>query len=215
MKIFVDTANLDDIKRACEWGIADGVTTNPTLVAKENCEFKTRILEICDIVDGPVSAEIVSLDYEGMVREAREISSWHPNIVIKVPMTKDGMRAVKTLTAESIKTNVTLMFSPTQTLLAAKAGGTYLSVFVGRLDDIGHSGMDVVRDAVNMVNTFGFKSQVIVASIRHQMHVLEAIRAGAHVATIPFKVIDDMYHHPLTDIGIKKFLDDWAKVPKK
>lgn len=215
MKIFVDTANLDDIKRAFEWGIADGVTTNPTLIAKENCDFKTRILEICDAVDGPVSAEIVSLDYEGMVREAREISSWHPNIVIKVPMTKDGMRAVKTIAPEGIKTNITLMFSATQTLLAAKAGGTYLSVFVGRLDDIGHSGMDIVRDAVNMVNTYGFNSQVIVASIRHQMHVLEAIRAGAHVATIPFKVIDDMFHHPLTDIGIDKFLEDWAKVPKK
>jgi transaldolase len=215
MKIFVDTANLDDIKRAYGWGIVDGVTTNPTLISKENCDFKTRILEICDIVDGPVSAEVVSLDYEGMVREAREISSWHPNIVIKLPMTKDGMQAVRTISPEGIKTNITLMFSPTQTLLAAKAGGTYLSVFVGRLDDIGHSGMDVVRDTVNMINTYGFNSEVIVASIRNQNHVVESIRAGAQVATIPFKVIDDMYNHPLTESGITKFLDDWAKVPQK
>ncbi|MHB0997981.1 MAG: fructose-6-phosphate aldolase [Armatimonadota bacterium] len=215
MKIFVDTANLDDIKRAYSWGIVDGVTTNPTLIAKEGCDFKTRILEICDVVDGPVSAEVVSLDYEGMVRDAREISSWHKNIVIKLPMTKESMQAVRTISPEGIRTNITLMFSATQAFLAAKAGGTYLSLFVGRLDDAGHNGMEAVYDTVNMINTYGFDSEVIVASVRHQGHIIESLRAGAHVATIPFKVIDQMFQHPLTDSGIEKFLDDWKKVPNK
>jgi len=214
VKFFIDTANIEDIKRAYGWGIVDGVTTNPSLVAKENCEFKSRILEICGVVDGPVSAEVVSLDAEGMIKEARELASWHPNIVIKIPMTKDGMQAVRTLSDEGIRTNVTLVFSPNQALIAAKAGGAYISVFVGRLDDAGHDGMEVVRDTVDMIDTYGFDSEVIVASIRHPIHVVEAVRAGAHVATIPFKILDQMFTHPLTDIGIQRFLEDWAKVPK-
>jgi transaldolase len=215
MKFFIDTANVDSIREAYSWGIVDGVTTNPSLIAKEGRDFKETILEICDIVDGPVSAEVVSLDTDGMLREAREIAGWHKNIIIKVPMTKDGMRATKILKAEGIRTNVTLMFSPNQALIAAKAGGTFLSIFVGRLDDAGHDGMEVVRDVVDMIDTYGFDSEIIVASIRHPIHVVESVRAGAHIATIPFGVLDQMFKHPLTDTGIEKFLADWAKTPKK
>lgn len=215
MKFFVDTANVDAIREACSWGVVDGVTTNPTLVAKEGRDFKETILEICDIVNGPVSAEVVSLDAPGMLKEAREIATWHPHIVIKVPMTKEGMKATRQLAAEGIRTNITLCFSANQGLIAAKAGGTYISVFVGRLDDTGEEGMAVVRDTVDSIDTYGFDSEVIVASIRNPMHVVEAARAGAHVATIPFAVLDQMFVHPLTDTGIKKFLADWEKVPKK
>ena len=215
MKFFLDTANVDSIREAYSWGVVDGVTTNPSLVAKEGRDFKETILEICRIVDGPISAEVVSPNAEGMVKEARDIAGWHKNIVIKVPMTKEGMRAAGMLKAEGIRTNITLIFSPNQALIAAKAGGTYLSVFVGRLDDVGEEGMAVVRDVVDMIDTYGFDSEVIVASIRNPMHVVEAMRAGAHVATIPFPVLDQMFKHPLTDIGIEKFLADWTKVPKK
>jgi len=215
MKFFVDTANVDNIREAYSWGVVDGVTTNPSLIAKEGRDFKETILEICGIVDGPISAEVVSLDAEGMVKEAREIAGWHKNIVIKVPMTKEGMCAARMLKTDGIRTNITLIFSPNQALIAAKAGGTFLSVFVGRLDDAGHDGMEVVRDVVQMIDTYGFDSEVIVASVRHPIHVVESVRAGAHIATIPFAILDQMFKHPLTDIGIERFLADWAKVPKK
>ncbi|MEN6373075.1 MAG: fructose-6-phosphate aldolase [Armatimonadota bacterium] len=214
MKFFVDTANVENIRKACSWGVVDGVTTNPTLVAKEGRDFKKTILEICSIINGPVSAEAVSLDAEGMVREAREIVEWHENIVIKIPMTKDGMVAVRKLSDEGIRTNVTLIFSLNQALIAAKAGATYISVFVGRLDDVGHEGMDVVHDTVQMLDTYSFDSEVIVASVRHPLHVVQAARVGAQVCTIPFAVLDQMFNHPLTDVGIEKFLKDWESVPK-
>jgi transaldolase len=214
MKFFIDTANAANIREANSWGVVDGVTTNPSLVAKEGREFKETILEICSIVDGPISAEVVSLDAEGMVREARELASWHRNIVIKIPMTKEGMKAVRQLKAEGIRTNVTLVFSANQALIAAKAGGSFISIFVGRLDDAGHDGMEVVRDTAALIETYGFDAEVIVASVRHPIHVVEAMRAGAHIATIPFAVLDQMFKHPLTDIGIERFLKDWEKVPR-
>jgi transaldolase len=214
MKFFIDTANVANIREANSWGVVDGVTTNPSLVAKEGREFKETILEICSIVDGPISAEVVSLDAEGMVREASELAGWHPNIVIKIPMTKEGMRAARELRGEGIRTNITLVFSPNQALIAAKAGGSFISVFVGRLDDAGHDGMEVVRDTVELIETYDFDAEVIVASVRHPIHVVEAMRAGAHIATIPFAVLDQMFKHPLTDIGIERFLKDWEKVPK-
>ena len=214
MKFFIDTANVANIREANSWGVVDGVTTNPTLVAKEGRGFKETILEICSIVNGPISAEVVSLDAEGMIKEAHEVASWHPNIVIKIPMTKEGMRAVRQLDEDGIRTNVTLVFSPNQSLIAAKAGATFISVFVGRLDDVGSEGMDVVRDTVEMIDMYGFDSEVIVASIRHPIHVVEAMRAGAHIATIPFAVLEQMFKHPLTDAGIDRFLKDWEKVPK-
>jgi transaldolase len=215
MKIFIDTANLDQIKEINSWGILDGVTTNPTLVAKEGCDFETRVRDICQVVDGPISAEAVSMEAEGMIKEARQLSKIHKNIIVKIPMTSEGLKAVKVLFKEGIKTNVTLVFSPNQALLAAKAGATYVSPFVGRLDDISHDGMALVRDIVTIFRNYGFKTQVIVASIRHPVHVTEAALAGAHVATIPYDVLKKMLKHNLTDEGIQKFLKDWEKVPKK
>lgn len=215
MKFFIDTANTASIREANSWGVVDGVTTNPSLVAKEGRDFKETILEICGIVDGPVSAEVVSLDAETMIHEARDIAEWHQNIIIKVPMTKDGMKTVRQLSDEGIRTNVTLVFSPNQALIAAKAGATYISVFVGRLDDVGQEGMDVVHDTVNMLDVYSYPSEVIVASIRHPVHVVQAARAGAQVATIPFSVLDQMFKHPLTDVGIDRFLKDWETVPDK
>lgn len=215
MKIFIDTANLDQIKEVNSWGILDGVTTNPTLVAKEGCDFETRVRDICQVVDGPISAEAVSMNAEGMIKEARELSKMHKNIIVKIHMTDEGLKAVKVLSKEGIKTNVTLVFSPNQALLAAKAGATYVSPFVGRLDDISHDGMDLVRDIVTIFRNYGFKTQVIVASIRHPVHVTEAALAGAHVATVPYDVLKKMLKHNLTDEGIQKFLKDWEKVPKK
>ncbi len=214
MKIFIDTANLDEIRKANEWGIIDGVTTNPTLVAKENKDFKDIVREIIRIVDGPISVEVISTDAEGMVKEAIEMSEWSQNIVVKIPMIPDGLKAVKILNGRDVKTNVTLIFSVNQAILAAKAGATYVSPFIGRLDDIGHEGMQIVRDMVNVFNLYDFKTEIIVASIRHPLHVIEAAKAGAHVATIPFNVIETMFSHPLTDAGLKKFLSDWEKVPK-
>ena len=215
MRIFIDTANVDQIREANSWGILDGVTTNPTLVAKEGRDFRQVIQEICSIVDGPISAEAVSLDAEGMVREARELSKIHRNVVVKIPMTAEGLKAVKILSKEGIKTNVTLVFSPNQALLAAKAGATYVSPFIGRLDDISHTGMDLVRDIVKIFSNYGYKTEVIAASIRHPVHVTEAALAGAHIATIPFDILKKMMKHNLTDEGIQKFLKDWEKVPKK
>jgi transaldolase len=215
MKIFIDTANLEHIKEVNSWGILDGVTTNPTLVAKEGCDFKSRIEDISKIVDGPISAEAVSMNNEGMIKDARELSKIHKNIVVKIPMTDEGLKAVKVLSKEGIKTNVTLVFSPNQALLAAKAGATYVSPFVGRLDDISHNGMELVRDIVNIYKIHGYKTQVIAASIRHPVHVTEAALAGAHVATVPYDILKKMLKHNLTDEGIQKFLKDWEKIPKR
>lgn len=214
MKIFIDTANLDEIRKANDWGIIDGVTTNPTLVAKENKDFRELVREIISIVDGPISVEVISTDAEGMVKEATEISKWSQNIVVKIPMIPEGLKAVKILNTRNVKTNVTLVFSVNQAILAAKAGATYVSPFIGRLDDIGHDGMQIIRDMVNVFKLYNFKTEIIVASIRHPLHVIEAAKAGAHAATIPFNVIEKMFDHPLTDAGLKKFLNDWEKVPK-
>lgn len=211
MKFFIDTANIDEIKKANELGMVDGVTTNPSLVAKEGREFKGLIKEICDIVDGPVSAEVVSLDAEGMVKEARELANLADNIVVKIPMLEEGLKAVKTLAQEKINTNVTLCFSPIQALMAAKAGAAYISPFVGRLDDISHIGMELVEEIITIYDNYGFETEVIVASVRNPIHVLDAALMGADIATIPFKVIQQLTKHPLTDIGVEKFLADWKK----
>ncbi|MDY6844347.1 MAG: fructose-6-phosphate aldolase [Thermodesulfobacteriota bacterium] len=214
MKLFIDSANLDEIRTANSWGIIDGVTTNPTLVSKEKRGFKDLVNEICTIVDGPISVEVVSLDEGGMVAEAQELSPIHANIVIKIPMTGEGLKAVKTLRKDGIKTNVTLVFSPTQALLAAKAGASYVSPFIGRLDDISHIGMEIVDDIVTIFENYGFDTEVIVASVRNPLHILDAARIGASIATAPFKVLEALLKHPLTDIGIDKFMQDWKKVPK-
>jgi len=211
MKFFLDTANIEQIREAASWGILDGVTTNPTLVSKENGTFEQILREICRIVNGPISAEVVSTQADGMVAEARKLAAIHPNITVKIPMIPEGLKAVVKLTSEGIKTNMTLVFSPVQALLAAKVGATYLSPFVGRLDDIGHVGMDVVRDAVQIMENYGFPTQVLAASLRHPTHVYEAAMAGAHVATMPFSVMTQLVKHPLTDIGLERFLKDWDK----
>ena len=211
MQLFLDTANLDEIKEAASWGVVAGVTTNPSLVAKEKKDFKALVKEIASIVPGPISAEVLSDSAEDMIPEARELSRIAPNIVVKIPMTREGLKAVKVLSKEGIKTNVTLVFSASQGLLAAVAGATYISPFVGRLDDISNEGMDVVEDLVVILGNYSLPTQVIVASVRHPMHVIEAARLSAHIATVPFKVLEQMLHHPLTDLGIKRFKDDWAK----
>ena len=214
MKFFIDTANTKEIKEAWDLGVIDGVTTNPSLISKENKKPKALLKEICEIVDGPVSAEAVSLKAEEMIEEAKELSKIHKNIVVKIPMTRDGLKATKKLSELKIKTNVTLIFSPSQALLAAKAGATYVSPFVGRLDDISHYGMEIVNQILEIYDNYNFDTEIIVASIRNPLHVVEAARMGAHVATIPFAVIEQLLKHPLTDIGIEKFLKDWEKVPK-
>jgi transaldolase len=214
MKFFIDTANLEEIKKGVEMGMVDGVTTNPSLIARENKPFEEIIAEICKVVDGPVSAEVVSLEAEGMMAEARKLAKLAENIVVKIPMVVEGMKAVKKLTAEGIKTNVTLVFSAAQALLAAKAGATYVSPFVGRLDDIGNPGMDLISDIVTIYDNYGYQSEIIVASIRSPQHVLDAALIGADIATIPFKVIAQLAKHPLTDIGIEQFLADWEKRKK-
>jgi transaldolase len=214
MKFFIDTANLQEIKKGVEMGMVDGVTTNPSLIARENKPFEEIIAEICKVVDGPVSAEVVSLEAEGMLDEARKLAKLAENIVIKIPMIVEGLKAVKKLTAEGIKTNVTLVFSAAQALLAAKAGATYVSPFVGRLDDIGNPGMDLISDIVTIYDNYGYQSEIIVASIRSPQHVVDAALVGADIATIPFKVIAQLAKHPLTDIGIEQFLSDWEKRKK-
>jgi transaldolase len=211
MKFFLDTGNVEEIKQAYAWGQVDGVTTNPSLVAKEGRDFKQLVHEITSIVPGPVSAEVIALDYEGMLKEAREYSKWAPNVVVKLPLTENGLRAVKTVTEEGIKTNVTLCFSANQALLAARAGATYISPFVGRLDDIGQDGMALIEEIVDIYGNYGYETQILVASVRHPIHVTQAARLGAHVATMPFKVLQQMFKHPLTDSGIEKFLADWNK----
>ena len=212
MKFFIDTASIDEIREAASLGILDGVTTNPSLVAKEGKEFRKLLDEILEIVDGPVSAEVIATDYEGILIEAREYASIHKNIVVKVPLIKEGLKAVKTLSDENIKTNVTLCFSPTQALLAAKAGATYISPFIGRLDDISTNGMELIEQIVQIYRNYAFETQVLVASVRHPLHVVEAALIGADVCTIPFAVINKLFNHPLTDIGLDKFLSDWKKL---
>jgi len=211
MKFFIDTANIKEIKEAASYGLLDGVTTNPSLVAKEGKNFRELLDEIIKIVDGPISAEVVSTDYDGIMKEAHELAKIHKNIVVKVPLIKEGIKAVKSLTEEGIKTNVTLCFSPSQALLAAKAGATYISPFVGRLDDISHDGMELIQQIVQIYNNYNFKTQVLVASIRHPLHLVDAALMGAHVATMPFEVINKLFKHPLTDLGLEKFLSDWKK----
>jgi transaldolase len=215
MKFFIDSANIDEIKEAASLGILDGVTTNPSLVAKEGKNFRRLLDEILSIVDGPVSAEVVSTDREGILTEARDLAAIHKNIVVKVPLIREGLKAVRQLTDEGISTNVTLCFSPTQALLAAKAGATYISPFVGRLDDISLDGMELIEQIVTIYQNYDFGTQVLVASVRHPMHVLQAALMGADVATIPFKIIDQMFMHPLTDSGLQSFLDDWKKNESK
>jgi transaldolase len=216
MKFFIDTANPGEIRKAYEMGVIDGVTTNPTLISKENRDFSSLIEEIRGIIQGlPISLEVISLKAEGMIEEARTLAKLGDNVVIKIPMTAEGLKAIKVLVAEGIKTNTTLVFSPTQALLAAKAGTTYVSPFIGRLDDISQTGMDLIEQIVTIFENYGFDSEVIVSSVRSPVHVLEAALIGAHVATIPYKVIEQLVQHPLTDIGIERFLADWKKVPKK
>ena len=214
MKFFIDTADVKEIREAHSLGILDGVTTNPSLIAKTGRPFRETIEEICSIVKGPVSAEVVSLDTEGMLKEARELAKIADNIVVKIPLIKNGLKAVKRLTEEGIKTNVTLCFSSNQALLAAKAGGTYVSPFVGRLDDRGQVGMDLIEEIRTIYDNYGFQTEIIVASIRNPIHVRDAAMMGADVATIPFNVFDLLVQHPLTDDGVKRFLADWEKVPK-
>lgn len=212
MKFFIDTANIEEISKARDMGMLDGVTTNPSLVAKEGREFKELIKEICSITDGPVNAEVVSTDTDGMIKEAKELVKLADNIVIKIPLIKEGLKAVKTLADEGIKTNVTLCFSPIQALMAAKAGAAYISPFVGRLDDISQRGMDVVEQIVNIYDNYGYDTEIIVASIRNPVHVLDAALMGADISTIPYKVMEQLIKHPLTDIGLEKFLADWNKM---
>lgn len=212
MKFFIDTANIDEIKKGIELGMVDGVTTNPSLVSKEGREFKGLIKEICDIVDGPVSAEVVSVEAKGMVAEARVLAKIADNIVVKIPLIEEGLKAVRVLVQEGIKANVTLCFSPVQALIAAKAGAAYISPFVGRLDDISQRGMVLVEEIITIYENYGFDTEVIVASVRNPIHVLDAALMGADIATIPFKVIQQLIKHPLTDIGLQNFLSDWQKL---
>lgn len=215
MKFFIDTANINEIKEAAALGILDGVTTNPSLVSKEGKDFRKLLDEILAIVDGPVSAEVISTDYYGIIKEAHELAKIHKNIVIKVPLIKEGLKAVRTLSSENINTNVTLCFSASQALLAAKAGATYISPFVGRLDDISHDGMELISQIVQIYKNYNYKTEVLVASIRHPLHLVEAALMGADVCTMPFSVIDRLFNHPLTDIGLEKFLSDWKKTQNK
>ncbi len=215
MKLFIDTANIDEIREINDWGVICGVTTNPSLIAKEGRDFKQVITEITSIVDGPISAEVISLEADGMVKEAEELVKIHQNIVIKIPMTKEGLKAVKILSGKGIKTNVTLVFSANQALLAARAGATYVSPFVGRMDDIGNEGMDIIEDIAEVFDIHGLTTEIISASIRNPMHVLQSAKAGAHIATVPYKVFEAMVKHPMTDLGIERFLKDWEGVPKQ
>jgi len=214
LKLYLDTANLDWIKKLNQMGLVDGVTTNPSLVAKEPGEFESIVVSICKEVKAPVSAEVVSTDYDGMVKEAKHLSSLDPHIVVKIPITPDGLRATKSVSSMGIPVNMTLVFSANQGLLAAKAGASYISPFIGRLDDVGQRGMEVVEDLVKIRNNYSLKAEVLVGSIRHPQHVLEAAKIGANIATMPPEVMEKMIQHPLTDIGLKRFLDDWRKAKK-
>jgi len=214
MKLFIDSANIPQIKKFLDIGVLDGVTTNPTLLAKEGVDPAEQVEKILKLVPGPVSVEVLSTDYEGIVGEARRIAEMSENVVVKAPMTQDGLRAVRTLSRENIKTNVTLVFSPNQGLLAAKAGATYVSPFIGRLDDVGYDGMRVIRDLVEIFRNYSMASQILVSSVRHPVHVLRAAKLGAHVATLPPDVLDKMFNHPLTDVGLKRFTADWQELEK-
>jgi len=214
MKIFLDTADVNEIRKGAALGLVDGVTTNPSLVAKTGRKFEDVVREICSIVDGPISAEAVSLEHEPMLAEARKLAAIHPNIVVKIPMTGDGLRTVRVCARENIKTNVTLVFSAPQALLAAKAGASYVSPFVGRLDDISCVGMDLIGQIVQMLGNYDYATEIIVASIRNPLHFVDAANYGAHIATVPYNVLEQLLRHPLTDIGIQKFLKDWEKVPR-
>jgi len=212
VKFFLDTANLDELKKGAAWGIVDGVTTNPTLIAREGRPLEEQVRKICEIVDGDISAEVVATEFSAMVAEGKRLAKIHKNIVVKCPLTRDGIRATSALSKEGIRVNVTLCFSPGQALLAAKAGAYFISPFVGRLDDVGHIGMDLVRSIVQIYKNYGFKTQVLAASLRSPTHVIEAAEAGAHIGTMPFKVLDMLFNHPLTDKGLDQFLKDYAKV---
>ncbi|CEP91930.1 transaldolase Tal [[Clostridium] sordellii] len=214
MKLFIDTANVDEIKEINSWGVIEGVTTNPSLIAKEGRIFENVVKEITEIVDGPISAEVISMESEGMIKEGEELSKIHENIVVKIPMCAEGLKAVAALSKKGIKTNVTLIFSANQALLAAKAGASYVSPFVGRLDDIGQEGIMLIEEVAEIFNVHGIDTEIISASIRHPQHVLTSAKAGADIATIPYKVFKQMLGHPMTDIGIDKFLKDWESVPK-
>ncbi|TKB74546.1 MAG: fructose-6-phosphate aldolase [Nitrospira sp.] len=215
MKFFLDTANVKEIQEAASLGLLDGVTTNPSLVAKEGRSFKEMLIEICNIVDGPISAEVVSLEADAMVKEGKELAKIHKNIVVKVPLIAEGLKATKRLAADGIKVNVTLCFSPTQALLAAKAGAWCVSPFIGRLDDISSNGMELIRQILTIYRNYDYKTQVLVASVRHPQHVVEAALAGGHICTMPFTIFQQMVKHPLTDSGLKKFLADWEAQAKK
>jgi transaldolase len=214
MKFFLDTANVDEIREAYSWGVIDGVTTNPTLISKENRKFYELLEEICSIVDGPVSAEVVSTNAEGMVKEAEDLVKIAPNIVVKIPLIKEGIKAVKILKGKGIKTNVTLVFSPGQALLAGKVGATYVSPFVGRIDNISEEGLDLVRKIKQIYSNYGFNTEIIVAAIRNPMHVINAALVGADIATMRFEILEMLFQHPMTDLGLDQFLKDWEKVPK-
>jgi len=212
MKLFLDTGDVEEVRKAAEWGVLDGVTTNPTLIAKSGKGFRETVLKICELVPGgAISAEVVATDYDAMLKEALEISSWHKQIVVKVPMIEPGMQLVRTLTEKGTRTNVTLVFSVSQALLAAKAGATFISNFVGRVDDLSGNGMDAVAATVLMVEQYGFKSEVLVASVRHPQHVADSLAVGAHIATMPYKVLEQLFKHPLTDSGLERFIGDWNK----
>lgn len=212
MKFFLDTANLEAIKKLAAWGVVDGVTTNPSLIAKEGVSLEKRIREILEIVDGPISSEVVSSNAEGMIEEARRFAKWHENIYVKMPMTPEGLKAVSVVSKEGIKTNVTLVFSASQALLAAKAGANFVSPFIGRLDDISHQGMDLIAEIVTIFQNYGFETEILAASLRHPLHVIDAAQLGADIATMPPEVMEKMVYHPLTDIGLEKFMADWEKV---
>lgn len=214
MKLFLDTANINEIREAWDWGVIDGVTTNPSLVSKEGKKFEDVLREVCSIVDGPVNAEVVSTDFKGMLTEGRALAKINRRIVVKVPMTTEGLKATRALHNESIMTNVTLVFSPNQALLAAKAGASFVSPFIGRLDDVGNEGMQIISDIVSIYSHYSYNAEVLVASVRHPVHVVQAAKLGAHIATVPFGVLKNMTKHPLTDIGLDRFLKDWEKVPK-
>ena len=215
MRFFIDTANLKEIRAAMEMGLVDGVTTNPSLMAKEASDWRDIAKEICQLVPGPVSLEVIALDAEGMVREGRDLMQYGPNVVVKVPMTGEGLKAVRILKSMNIETNVTLVFSAAQALLAAKAGAAYVGPFLGRLDDVGQDGMELVHQILTIFSNYGFSTQIIAASIRSPMHVIDAAMAGAHIATVPFKILSQLLHHPLTDKGIDAFLQDWKKKEEK
>ncbi len=212
MKFFLDTADIEAIKKYAAWGVVDGVTTNPSLIAKEGVSLENRIKEIAEVVDGPISAEVISTEYEGMIEEGRKVAAWHKNIYVKLPMTENGLKACKTLSGEGIHINQTLIFSAGQALLAAKAGATVVSPFIGRLDDIAQDGMELIFEIAEMYSHYDFKTEILVASVRHARHVIDAAKMGAQIATMPPEVLDKLLKHPLTDIGLKKFLEDWEKV---